>query len=57
MLPDNTIRKGVMKVVEMRIAGAQKEFDAECKRLEEKLKDDKKSLADRIVGEVIGKAL
>ena len=46
-----------MKVVEAKIAGAQKEFDAECKRLDEKLKDDKRSLADRIVGNVIGKAL
>lgn len=57
MLSDNTIRKGVMKVVEARIAGAQKDYDAECKRLDEKLKDDKKSLADRIINDVVGKAL
>lgn len=53
----NTIRKGVMSVINERIEQAEENYKKGCQELEAKLEAEKDALADVHINSILGKIL
>ena len=52
---NDTIKKRVMEVVKMKIAVAEVDYQEGCKKLDEKLQEDKEALANKLVENITHK--
>ena len=57
MFQTNSIKQRVLDAVTARLNSLQAEYDSECKRLDEELKEKKVKLADKMVDSVVSKIL